>query len=179
MNSHITISGHEFELIDELYTWDEEGQCFTTSCLSSGQNIPAGKQKCKYSHSDMFPISSQCWFTSELLPRSHETQSNTSVAGTYLPSSRGRILLCWISVMCSKPISFTPFNVFSLTKPAREAKDVSSNAPEMSEQVTSHSVLSHTHSGQVEMKHETNCVPKGRDNRSTSSVSLQSVLSGE
>lgn len=51
-------------------------------------------------------------------------------AVTHLPSSRGRILLCWISVMCSKPNSLTPFSVFSLTSPAREAKDVSSNAPE-------------------------------------------------
>lgn len=40
------------------------------------------------------------------------------------------MLLCWISVMCSKPISFTPFSVFSLTSSVREAKDVSSNAPE-------------------------------------------------
>lgn len=52
---------------------------------------------------------------------------------TDLPSSRGRMLLCWISVMCSKPISFTPFNVFSLTSSAREAKDVSSNAPGLTE----------------------------------------------
>lgn len=56
----------------------------------------------------------------------------TSTDDTYLPSSRGRILLCWISVMCSKPISFTPFSVCSLTSSAREAKDVSSNAPETS-----------------------------------------------
>lgn len=51
---------------------------------------------------------------------------------TNLPSSRGRMLLCWISVMCSKPISFTPFSVFSLTSAVRESKDVSSKAPEMS-----------------------------------------------
>lgn len=57
--------------------------------------------------------------------------SATSTGGTHLPSSRGRMLLCWISVMCSKPISFTPFSVFSLTSEAREAKDVSSNAPGM------------------------------------------------
>lgn len=50
----------------------------------------------------------------------------------YLPSSRGRIVLCWISVMCSKPNSLTPFSVFSLTSSAREANDVSSNAPERS-----------------------------------------------
>lgn len=47
----------------------------------------------------------------------------------YLPSRRGRIVLCWISVMCSKPNSLTPFSVFSLTSSAREANDVSSNAP--------------------------------------------------
>lgn len=56
---------------------------------------------------------------------------------TYLPSSRGRILLCWISVMCSKPIPFTAFSVCSLTSSAREAKDVSSNAPETSVQLVS------------------------------------------
>lgn len=50
-------------------------------------------------------------------------------AEAYLPSSRGRIVLCWISVMCSKPNSLTPFSVFSLTSSAREANDVSSNAP--------------------------------------------------
>lgn len=32
--------------------------------------------------------------------------------------------------MCSKPMPFTPLSVFSLTILAREAKDVSSNAPE-------------------------------------------------
>lgn len=52
MNSRFTIPGHEFELVDELYTWDEEGQRFTTSCLGSSQNIPAEKHKCKYSHSN-------------------------------------------------------------------------------------------------------------------------------
>lgn len=31
--------------------------------------------------------------------------------------------------MCSKPNSLTPFSVFSLTSSAREANDVSSNAP--------------------------------------------------
>ena len=39
------------------------------------------------------------------------------------------MLLCWISVMWSKPISFTPFRVFSLTREVKEANDVSSNAP--------------------------------------------------
>lgn len=32
--------------------------------------------------------------------------------------------------MCVKPMSAIPFNVFSLTRPLREAKDVSSKAPE-------------------------------------------------
>lgn len=56
-------------------------------------------------------------------------QRVTSTDGTHLPSSRGRMLLCWISVMCLKPISCTAFSVLSLTSEAREANDVSSNAP--------------------------------------------------
>lgn len=54
-------------------------------------------------------------------------------AEAYLPSNRGRMVLCWISVICSKPNSFTPFSVFSLTSSASEANEVSSNAPEGSE----------------------------------------------
>lgn len=36
--------------------------------------------------------------------------------------------------MCVKPISLMPFNVFSLTRPAREVKELSSKAPEVEEE---------------------------------------------
>lgn len=32
--------------------------------------------------------------------------------------------------MCVKPMSFMPFNVFSLTRPSREVKELSSKPPE-------------------------------------------------
>lgn len=59
--------------------------------------------------------------------------------------------------MCSKPSSFTPFRVFSLTSSAREAKDVSSNAPERS------------------VKLDQRWRPQTRP---SANVSLQSLLSG-
>ena len=39
------------------------------------------------------------------------------------------MLLCWISVMFSKPISFTAFSVLSLTDEARDSNVMSSKAP--------------------------------------------------
>lgn len=131
INSSLTISGHELEFVDELYARDEEGQRLTAPRLCCSQNIPAEKQTDKVSsNSNQVKMCTKMW-----------VWHIAYTAVTYLPSSRGRILLCWISVMCSKPNSFTPFSVFSLTSPARETKDVSSNAPERStvrESVHSH-----------------------------------------
>lgn len=76
---------------------------------------------------------------------------------TYLPSSKGRMDLCWISVMCSKPISFTPFSEFSLTSPAREANDVSSNAPETV--VTSYVMLEHICFTSFEVLRDSDLIP--------------------
>lgn len=136
LTGRLTIPGHELEFIDELYGGDQEGQGFPTACLSSGQNISTNRTKEKRHfiiHSDDWH---KLWWPREIcqvrhthgtfVPNLQTHQENV----TYLPSNRGRILLCWISVMCSKPMSFTPFSVFSLTSPAREANDVSSNAPE-------------------------------------------------
>lgn len=50
MKRRITVPGHELEFVDEFYWRDEEGQSFTTSCLGSSQNIPAGEQS-KQKHS--------------------------------------------------------------------------------------------------------------------------------
>lgn len=97
---------------------------------------------------------------------------------TYLPSSRGRILLCWISVMCSKPISFTAFRVLSLTRSAREAKDVSSNAPETSVNDKFMLSLKQILVGAKKQQQKTAYIP-GRINSHGKLVSLQLLLSGE
>lgn len=111
--SSFTVPGHELQFVDELYTRNEKGQSFSTSSFSGSQNIPAKKQRRRFHRKTTL-------FTRKV---------GDERAEAYLPSSRGRIVLCWISVMCSKPISLTPFSVFSLTSSAREANDVSSNAP--------------------------------------------------
>lgn len=119
----LTISGHKFEFVDKLDGGNQESQSFTASCFSCSQHVSVVQE---WAHiSNIYTTNKQMWW---LLYHRNPTKSDA--LQTHLPSRRGRMVLCWISVMVSKPISITPFSVFSLTTSAKDANDLSSNAPE-------------------------------------------------
>ncbi len=97
----LTISGHKFEFVDKFDGGNQESQSFTASCFSCSQHVSVVQE---WAHiSNIYTTNKQMWW---LLYHWNPTKSDA--LQTHLPSAEGRMVLCWISVMVSKPISITP-----------------------------------------------------------------------